>query len=365
METLLFACLTLAVWYRLTLKPAEQPLLTGLLCGALILARPEGAMLVALATLVPILTEGRQGRWSSGITKAAVLGLGMILLVGPYILLNLRLSGTPWPNTFYAKQAEYASHRLQPFIVRLWEVGRLPFVGPQMLLVPGLVWGLWHRSRPEPQGQDAHLLVRWLALAWVAGTVMTYVILLPVTYQHGRYLIPVIPMILVLGVGGTFDLIHVGRRSMLTRAITRTLVGSFAVLLFTFLLIYGAPQYATDVAIIEGEMVTTAQWLAANSEPDDLIAVHDIGAIGYYARRPMLDLAGLISPEVIPFIRDESALLEWMQEQDADYLVTFPTWYEDMATDPRVELVFQTRASVTIEQGGENLAVYILNWREE
>jgi hypothetical protein len=152
---------------------------------------------------------------------------------------------------------------------------------------------------------------------------------------------------------------------MLTRAITRTLTGSFAALLVTFLVIYGAPQYATDVAIIEGEMVTTARWLAANTEPDDLIAVHDIGAIGYYARRPMLDLAGLISPEVIPFIRDEMALLDWMQEQGAVYLVTFPDWYSVMTSDPRVELIFQTDSSVTIEQGHENMAVYILNWQEQ
>jgi len=31
---------------------------------------------------------------------------------------------------------------------------------------------------------------------------------------------------------------------------------------------------------------------------DDLIAAHDIGAIGYFAPRPILDLAGLISPDV-------------------------------------------------------------------
>jgi hypothetical protein len=52
-------------------------------------------------------------------------------------------------------------------------------------------------------------------------------------------------------------------------------------------------------------MVAVSEWVAANTPPDDLIAAHDIGALGYFARRPLLDLAGLVSPEVIPFIRDE------------------------------------------------------------
>ena len=38
-----------------------------------------------------------------------------------------------------------------------------------------------------------------------------------------------------------------------------------------------------------------AQWLDRNTPPNALIAAHDIGAMGYFARRPPLDLAGLIS----------------------------------------------------------------------
>ena len=112
-------------------------------------------------------------------------------------------------------------------------------------------------------------------------------------------------------------------------------------------------------------MVTTARWLEANTDPTDLVAVHDIGAIGYFARRPLLDLAGLISPEVIPFIRDEEALLLWLQSEEADYLVAFPSWYPIITTDPRVRQVFQTDASVTVEQGGDNMAVYVLNWETD
>ena len=46
--------------------------------------------------------------------------------------------------------------------------------------------------------------------------------------------------------------------------------------------------------------------MAHNTPPDALIAAHDIGAVGYFGQRRLLDLAGLVSPEVIPFIRDEA-----------------------------------------------------------
>jgi hypothetical protein len=103
-------------------------------------------------------------------------------------------------------------------------------------------------------------------------------------------------------------------------------------------------------------MVATAKWVAENTPPDALVAAHDIGALGYFGDRPLLDLAGLISPDVIPFIRDEARLRAYLDSQAADYLVTFPGWYPSLtnATLP----VFQTQAGFSPSLGGENMAVY-------
>jgi hypothetical protein len=116
----------------------------------------------------------------------------------------------------------------------------------------------------------------------------------------------------------------------------------------------GALTYATDVSIIDDEMVAVARWLDANTPPAAIIAAHDIGAIGYFARRPLLDMAGLISPEVIPFIRDEKQLLTWLQARGAQYLVTFPDWYPQLVRAPGLTPVFVGRAAAS----PEHLAVY-------
>jgi hypothetical protein len=121
----------------------------------------------------------------------------------------------------------------------------------------------------------------------------------------------------------------------------------------------GAKAYATDVAIIESEMVTAAKWIASNTEQDALIAAHDIGALGFYGKRQILDLAGLISPEVIPIIRDEQGLEAFLVIRQADYLMTFPGWYPQLTQDRKQ--VYSTAGSFSPSVGGENMAVYL--WR--
>jgi len=57
-----------------------------------------------------------------------------------------------------------------------------------------------------------------------------------------------------------------------------------------------------------------------------LIAAHDIGALGFFGRHDtMIDLAGLVSPQVVPFIRDEPRLAAYMDERPVEYLIAFHT----------------------------------------
>jgi hypothetical protein len=120
----------------------------------------------------------------------------------------------------------------------------------------------------------------------------------------------------------------------------------------------GALAYQSDVQIIQTEMVATAQWVAGNTPADTLIAAHDIGALGYFGGRRVLDMAGLVSPEVIPFIRDESRLSAWLDREGANYLETFPDWYPALSASARATRVFTTGASYSPAQGGTNMAVY-------
>jgi hypothetical protein len=118
----------------------------------------------------------------------------------------------------------------------------------------------------------------------------------------------------------------------------------------------GAQAYARDVAFISSEMVVTAEWVNLNIQEDEVIAAHDIGALGYFAQHPILDLAGLVSPEVIPFIRDEVKLKAFLDEHHPKYLITFPGWYPDLVKD--LPMVYKTDGEFSQAPEGENMSVY-------
>jgi hypothetical protein len=374
METLLFAAIGLQTAV-LSLQPRQttrQLGVLGLFSGLLILTRPDGVVLVML---VVVRLVGAIGDWrlamkhnlqsliSNLIKHLVVFTVAMLLPLLPYFLFNWRASGTVWPNTFYAKQVEYGVLLARPLWARLWELLFYSWGGPQgsphVLLLPGLIGAGWLALRQDWQEKR---LYRLLPLLWAGGHVLLYAWRLPVTYQNGRYLLPILPVWIIYGLAGWRVWLHLlAEKSNSLKLLKLAANLIFALSMLIFLFIGGVQGYANDVALIEGEMVTVAHWLRQNTEPEALIASHDIGAIGYFAERPLLDLAGLISPEVIEMLADESALSDYVLTTEADYLVTAPGWeYVGVATAVDVTSVFTTNYAWTLEQGLNNMTVYKL-----
>ncbi len=351
METLLFGLCILLVLWRTGLARGRAWAGIGLLIGASAWVRPDGITLLGPAVLTLLLSEpGRRERGKS----LAWLALGTALFFVPYLVFNLLVQGSLWPNTFYAKQAEYAAQRQLSLLIRFWNEIRLPLIGSGLFLLPGFLAFSVQAVRER----------RWAALAaviWLLGYGLLYALRLPVTYQYGRYFMPAMPVYFVTGLAGTFQLIprlrvgagwFPGRISWL---IARVAILSGGLVWLAFYGI-GAGRYAQDVAIIQTEMVATAKWVAANTEPGALIAVHDIGAMGYFGQHRLLDLAGLVSPQVIPFIRDEDRIAGWLDQENVDYLVVLSGWYTRLPEGR--QLIFQTNGRYAPASGGSNMLVY-------
>ena len=162
------------------------------------------------------------------------------------------------------------------------------------------------------------------------------------------------------GLAGWLTIYAKADEGRLTRPLK--LAGGLILGLMTAIYLFlGAQAYATDTAFIEHEMITTARWVEANTPPDALIAAHDIGAMGYYGKRPLLDLAGLITPDIIPYLDDMSAIEAYILASDADYLVTAPGWpYDGVTGRETAVLQHSSKYEWTVEQGENNTAVYQL-----
>jgi hypothetical protein len=317
----------------------------GLLTGLAAWVRPDGLTLLG-PVLMAILLDGQDTRSKLIAFVRYLIGFGSLFV--PYLLFNLAIGGTPMPNTFYAKQAEYASWQTIPIFTRLGQMFLQLLVGPSLVLIPGVIGWLVKSIQQKMWGSLT-------AFIWCAGYLGMYISRLPV-YQHGRYIMPAMPIFFLFGIlafaefdkGKLFERYHwIGQ--LIWRASIVMLAAAFIFL--------GAQSYSQDVALIETEMVVTAKWVAANLPPDALIAAHDIGALGFFDEHALIDLAGLISPDVIPFIRDEPQLTNYLNQQGADYLIAFPGFYPEMTGG--VEKVFETNSVVTLKYDEESMAVYL------
>jgi hypothetical protein len=236
-------------------------------------------------------------------------------------------------------------------MTRFFQQLKLLLVGPGAVLLPGFILTLFRSLRTRTWS----LLAAWI---WVTGYLLLYALRLPVTYQHGRYVMPCMPVYLLLCLVGMSGWSVPAEAVAWRRVVGKTWAISWIAITLVFFVL-GARAYAWDVAIIESEMVDTAHWIAENTEPQALIAAHDIGALGFYGDRRLLDLAGLVSPMVIPFIRDETQLARFMDQQGADYLTTFPRWYPNLTR--QAQPIHTSGGSFSPASGGENMQVY--RWR--
>ncbi len=344
METLLHG-LILALALAALMSGSRRYLALGLLTGVSVWVRPDGLTLLAPALLTILFVEETLREKGSALTRF-VIGFG--LLFSFYLLFNLAVARAPMPNTFYAKQAEYAEiMRSTPAWMILRNVLLQLLVGAGFALLPGVFgWGI--KSAREKQWASL------FALVWCLGYFALYAARLPM-YQHGRYIMPAMPIFFLLGLLAFFRF-DAGKMFKRYHWMAQLAWRALLVLLTVAFVFLGADSYARDVAVIESEMVVSAKWAAENLPPQAALAAHDIGALGYFDNHPLIDLAGLVTPDVIPFIRDETRLAQYLDEQGADYLIVFPNVYDSLVQNAAV--VFVTDSAITRSFGQTNMTIY-------
>lgn len=369
METMIFALFTLVlialVWRELDPQPGGwrgvqvRGVVFGIAAGLTTLARPEGALLVGLCGIALLIARPHL-TWPQIINWGGVAIAAFLLTLSPYLLFNLGVTGGLLPTTSAAKQA-FARPILE--LGYPWRVGQMVtplLAGGQFLLIPGIAI---YAAIAVRRGGARSALLYLLPLLWGGGLILLYAAWLPLPFQHGRYVIPALPALITAGVIGTAALWRWSRRRFLPRVIVTALSGAAALLFLAFALVTGLAAHRLDVAIIDQEMVAAAAYIRENVSADELLVIHDIGAVGYFAPRPMLDIAGLISPEVIPLIGNADGLWALMEQRGGRYLLAFTDQIpNDDPTDPRLCPLYQSPGNAALIAGGTKMVLYGLAW---
>lgn len=294
METSLFALVSLLSILRHDAeRRGKRPAFgSAVLFGLASLLRPEGYLLFALALLDRWLDLWLQrekvGSWHRRLAmEAGAVGL-YLALVAPYAVFSYATTGYWLPNTFrvISGNVSYSPLRYgREYMVLVFRDHPL-----LMLLLPvGLVALAARRRGP------------WsLTLLWVVGLPLVSAWLTPRLRHHGRYTMPLIPLHILIGAAGLAVLIAWWEKRTRRETLVRRGWVGLAVLTTAVAVpvaIWWAGQFAWNVDNINDMQVALGHWAAGHTSPGAVLALNDIGAIGYLSQRRVVDVVGLVSPE--------------------------------------------------------------------
>ncbi len=325
METPLAVALVLAGFVAFTAASpwGGRPRLASLLWALAALVRPECALLVGLWALAMLVDDG-PGR---GLRRALAGLWPALLLQGAWLAFAWSYFGALAPNTLAAKAA--GGTGLAYHLEQLQRQGAIVAGTDGMLLGVLLVTLAMRFARGErPRLRPATRLLPW---AWLAAVPLLYMVRgVPVL---SRYVVPLLPVLGWLawrsldaalaanatrrsGGGEAGGGVVPEPRSLTPRSNARALAAG--VLLAGLVVAQNVivwqrivlPQVLSFSAGLRESLVPWGRWFHEHAPADAVIAAPDIGALGFYARRPVVDLAGLVTPAMVP-------VLERMTQEEA------------------------------------------------
>lgn len=316
METTLFLVVsTCAAAAFLSAKDDRAMLLAGALAALAILSRPEGVILLGAMALYYAIDPDRTEELLSpeAVRRlAALAGPSAALLIGLAVFYGVT-TGSVTPGAATAKLFFFREFDLplqRKFSLAQAGVGN--FIAP---ILPWLALAAFGVRRKEA------LL---FALFWAAFIIMYYA-LFPggLTHYWYRYQHVFLPAIAVFAAGGLMSLVR-GRSFRAWDALAGGLVGVVLVAAVLFQYESFRDNYVHEIALNEGRQVGIALYLKDTMAPGETVATHDIGAIGYFSDREVIDLVGLVNPDVVG--KRDGRLWQYIDKERPDYLVVFPSW---------------------------------------
>jgi hypothetical protein len=350
MEVTLAALLVTAALFAL----ADGSLaLTALAGGLAALARPEAVVLLPFLALAARPTPRR----------LALFALIVVAVLVPFAAFCWATTGTPVPSTAAAKVEGGILGRL----IGIREPARVLWLErPMAFSVEWLSWLV--RTHPllllalpaialASRRRRALAVVGLVLLAHPVGMA----VLAPYRgpgFQEGRYSIHLLPVaFLIVATAWTAPAGTAPRWVRLLRPL-RLLYLAVALVV----LVPASERYAWGVQNINAMQVHLGHWVNSHLPRGATLAVNDIGAIAYFSRRPVLDLMGLVTPEIRPYRREgEPGVLRFIAERCPDAVIVFPTWFPQLAARGDVFVpVYRVHLERNEVSGGPEMVVYRL-----
>jgi len=281
METAFFTLLIISAFY---FQHKQLRLYATGIATLAAVTRPEGIGLLILLTAYNFFSD-RHNRWSYVVIPA--------IIVLPWLVLSTVYFGSPIPNSITAKLALYSRFG----DISLWDklaylMGCHKYYGYPLLLA-AVFGGRWLIQKQNFGG---------LEIIWMVGTVLFY--LLGRTRIFFWYIVPVFPVYFIFIMAAVpyfFDRINYPAHKQKTAALLLTLLLVAVLLVGNYQPVIRHKESREFYTNIHQQI---GYYLYSHAGVNDRVAAEDIGYMGYYSQRRILDRDGLVSPEAVPYNRD-------------------------------------------------------------
>ncbi len=278
METALFTMLITASFYY---QFRSKNFYAIALATMATLCRYEGALLLIIILLVNCFKNRHC------VKSYLSIPAGILL---PWFAFCQFYFGSIIPHTITAKLALYTQIGGESFLDHFKYL--MAFHNPAgWILLPLVIWGAIWLNKKQNFGQKEIL--------WLVGMILFFTF--SRTHLFFWYIVPIYP-IYFLFIGGGFADLRDRFEFIKKQKVQNLLYG----LLIGGLLVGNVPtviSYKTQQKSLEAVHKQIGDYLYAHADESAKIAAEDIGYIGYYSRKIILDRDGLVSPSAVPYNR--------------------------------------------------------------
>jgi len=261
--------------------------LTAIFCALAVLTRPDGILVPLILAADYLIRVRRPIPW-----KPLFLFIALVL---PWFIFSWLYFGSPVPATLAAKQHQGLMAISQKFAAGFFTQIKTFYQSwfyriQAVAAVLGII-SIILKSR------------RWLLfIAWLIIYFITFIILGVTRYFW--YYAPLIPgFVILVGIGLKQFALLIHRtleKTLKSAHLANKLPQRVALALLLILGIFQLVQLkemATNRDPRHLIYKTVGSWLQTNTLPDVSVGTLEVGIIGYYSQRPIIDFAGLIQPE--------------------------------------------------------------------
>jgi hypothetical protein len=363
METPLAMMMLLLAVMLLPKKDVKYDLILGVIAGLAYLCRPEFVLIAAICLPVRAIYLLIRNRLSIKRIVSVVCMFGLAaLVVAPWVLHCLGTTRLPLADSYYSKLRWGVTEDAINLWNFFWYSAWFP---TEPYLALGFLGGIGLAAKGRPY-----------EILMSTSLFILYRLTIPSTSLlfAARYLVPLFDLFAISFVAGCFIIIERLFTSQKASSFTGT---ERTVVAATIILILFAPSlssyvlhvdiHANQIKNINDMQVTLSEWVRDNIPENAVIASYDVGALGYFSRCTVIDVYGLVTPEMLhnrTTLHDQAVFLK---ELNCDYIMFYEEWFvylwwEINNVGGTATRIISIHIELNVVCGTSNMAVYRVIW---